>query len=406
MPLAFAASDGDDPGVPRLTPEEAAAVSAVLREPEWSRLGDDWPLPWVDTLERRWAEVHGASEAVAVSSGTVALELVLRALGLPAGDEVLVSAYGCPAVDVAVLAAGLTPIHVDIDPSTYCMSPVAAAAAVTPRTAAMVAVHFAGQPARLASLASVAERQGIALIEDACLAPGAAYDGKAVGAWGRAAVFSLGARKPVSAGEGGLVVTNDTALAEQVRRARSLGADPDTGDIVRPTGNYRLTALQAAVALPQLERLAADIARRERTAGGWSAILEGHPALAPLQQDPRARSAWAQFWLRYDEARGGLSRAELLERAQADGLPLFAGWERPNYTLGVYAPQRAAGWLRERGSGRDPHHYERTHCPHAEHAAYNEALLLDFPSLNSGPEVVGQISEGLRKLAAGLGITV
>lgn len=394
-----ASINSDDFRITRLTAEEAAEISRVLREPEWSRLGDDWPLSWVDRLESRWAEIHGAAHAVAVSSGTAALTLVLRALSLPAGDEVLIPAYGCPAVDVAVLGAGLTPVHVDIDPVTYAMSPVAAAAAITARTAAMVVVHFAGQPARLASLASVAERQGIALIEDACLAPGASYDGKPVGTWGQAAVFSLGVRKPISAGEGGLVTTSDGALAQRLRAARSLGADPETGDILQPTGNYRLTALQAAVALPQLERLSADIQRRQRAAETWIAALAESPALQPLARDPRASHTWAQFWLRYDEERGGMSRAELVERAQFAGLPLFCGWERPSYTLGVYAPQRAASWLRERGSGREPRHYEQTHCPRAEHAAFNEALLLDFPILNAEQDVIDQAAEGLRRLA-------
>src|SRR5439155_12480768 len=118
-----------------------------------------------------------------------------------------------------------------------CMSPAAAAAAVTPRTAGLIAVHFAGQPAGLGPLARVAERARLALVEDACLAPGAHYDGRPVGSWGRAAAFSLGVRKPVSAGEGGVVTTNDAGLAAAIRQARSLGADPHTGEIARATGN-------------------------------------------------------------------------------------------------------------------------------------------------------------------------
>ncbi|MGV3723604.1 MAG: DegT/DnrJ/EryC1/StrS family aminotransferase [Actinomycetota bacterium] len=395
----------DRPGSPersRLTVEEALAAASVLREAEWSRLGDDWPLPAVDLLEARWAAAHGSAHAIAGSSGTAALTLTLQALGGPTGDEVLIPAYGCPAVDAAVLAAGLTPVHVDLDPATYGMSPIAAAAAVTARTAAMIVVHFAGQPARLRSLASVAERQGIALIEDACLAPGGRYGGGSVGAWGHAAVFSLGVRKPISAGEGGLITTTDAALAERLRRSRSLGADPESGDLLATTGNYRLTALQAAVALPQLARLEADRLRREQAAELWTTSLGVDGALQPLDRDPQATHCWAQFWLRCNEELGGMSREQLVETAQAMGLPLFAGWSRPNHTLGVYAPQRAVSWLRERGSGREPAHYEHTHCPHAEHAAFNEALLLDFPTLNAGAEDVGLIAERLERLAAAI----
>lgn len=385
----------------RLTEAEAAEVAAVLRQTEWSRLGDDWPAPSLDLLEQRWAEVHGTAHAVALSSGTAALTLLLRALDLPEGDEVLIPAYGCPAVDVAIHAAGLTPVHVDLDPATYGMSPAAAAAALTPRTAALVAVHFAGQPAHLRSLAAIAERQGILLVEDACLAPGAAYDDRPVGSWGRAAVFSLGVGKPISAGEGGLVTTSDPQLAEALRRARSFGADPETGEIFAPTGNYRLTELQAAVALPQLARVEADRRRREAIATLWTEALAGSPVLRPLAHDPRARHAWAQFWLRYDEDAGGMSRDRFVERAQAAGLPLFAGWPRTNPTLGMYSRARATAWLQARGSGREPDHYEQGRFPHAEHAAYNEAVLLDFASLNGSREAVERVATLLPLLGGG-----
>lgn len=404
MPLALHGappirSDFPEPR-PRLSSEEAAEVAAVLRDPEWSRVADDAPLAALDRLEAEWAAAHQVPYAIAVSSGTAALTVALQALRLPIGDEVLVPAYGCPAVDIAVLAAGLTPIHVEIDPATGAISPMAAAGAITPRTGVMVAVHFAGQPARIGALARVAERAGIDLIEDACLAPSAEYRGLPVGAWGKAAIFSLGVGKPISAGEGGLVVTRDEALAAAVRRGRSLGVHPQSGDIFTPTGNFRLSALAAAVTLPQLARRESDRQRREKMAVALTATVAPYPWLQPLQQDPEvSQHAWAQYWLRYDETALGVSRAWLAAAICAEGIPLLTGWPQPNYCLGMYTPERAAVWLRARSSGRDPNHYAAVHCPQAEAWAFGEALLLDLAVMNSEAEIAGQFGEALARVS-------
>ncbi len=382
---------------PRLSPAEAEQAARVLRAAAWSRIGDDWPAPELDALEMAWALAHGAKDAVTVSSGTAALTLALLALEAPPGDEVLIPAYGCPAVDAAVLGAGLTPIHVDVQADTGCLSPLAAAAAVGPRTAALIAVHFAGQPAGLAALARVAERAGLALIEDACLAPGAAYDDRPVGSWGRAGVFSLGVGKPITAGEGGLVVTSDAALAARVRRFRSLGEDPATGEIPCLTGNYRLSSLQAAVALPQLARLAGDVARREAVAARLSAALPPGGPLRPLSRDPRVtRHGQAQFWLRLMDG-GVASRAAVVETLRSRSVPAYVPWAVPNYAQPCYLPARAAVWLRARDSGRDPTHYERTVCPAAAHYAFHEAIVLDADTLFALDAEVDRIAEALSR---------
>lgn len=386
---------------PRMSLEEAEAVAAVLREAEWSRLSDEVPLSALDRLEAEWAEAHQVTYALAVSSGTSSLTVALTALQLPPGDEVLVPAYGCPAVDVAVLAAGLTPIHVEIDPTTGSMSPIAAASAVTPRTGVLVVVHFAGQPARLGPLLRVAERAGIALIEDACLAPGAEYQVRPVGNWGKLAIFSLGAGKPISAGEGGLIVTDDGALAERLRRLRSLGAEAESGDIATPTSNYRLSALAAAVVLPQLQRREADRQRREEVALALTAASVPYPWLKPLERDAQVtRHSWAQFWLRYDEEALGMPRAWFAAAMRAEGLPLLTGWPHPNYCMAMYTPERAAEWLRARSSGRDPNHYSSAICPNAERWAFSEALLLDLPVLETEPSISLEFGEALARIEA------
>jgi dTDP-4-amino-4,6-dideoxygalactose transaminase len=230
----------------------------------------------------------------------------------------------------------------------------------------------------------VADRNGLAFIEDACLAPGLPSGPN------RAAVFSFGARKPVSAGEGGLVTTSDPALAAHVRRLRGLGADPQTGDISDPSGNYRLSALAAAAVLPQLDRLEADRARRVSAAARLREAVSGVEWLVPLRET--GWTACAQLWLRFNEETAGFARERLLEAAHTARVPLFPGWPRPNYCLGMYTPARAGLWLRDRSSGRASQHYEHTCCPQAERAAFSEALLLDLPSLEARePRVKGTV---------------
>jgi dTDP-4-amino-4,6-dideoxygalactose transaminase len=191
------------------------------------------------------------------------------------------------------------------------------------------------------------------------------------------------------------------AAWERTRR-RETSSDPETGDIVRPSGNYRLTALQAAVALPQLARLDRDVGRRAAAAAALAEALVA-PMFRPLARDPRVtRDSYAQFWIRYDPEAGGVSRERVARAVQAEGIPLFTGWCRPGYTHQVYTPGRAAKWLRERGSGRDPHHYERACCPGAERAAFDEALLLDFPILDGAAEVIRDAAAALTKVAEGL----
>ncbi|MGQ9733410.1 MAG: DegT/DnrJ/EryC1/StrS family aminotransferase, partial [Candidatus Zipacnadales bacterium] len=152
---------------------EVESLRQVLASGRWSWTDDAEEAEQTSALEAEFAAFHQARYAVAVSSGTAALTLALRAVELAPGDEVIVPAYNCIATDMAVLEAGGVPVHADIDPETYCLAPAAAEAALTERTRAVIPVHFAGQPADLEAFASLAERHGLALIEDAAVAPGA-----------------------------------------------------------------------------------------------------------------------------------------------------------------------------------------------------------------------------------------
>jgi dTDP-4-amino-4,6-dideoxygalactose transaminase len=392
-----------------LTAREAASVAAVLRAATWSALpGDEeWdyplsdlppsPLPCRDRLERELAAAHGARFGVAVASGTTALTLALHSLDLDAGDEVLVPAYGCVAPEMAVLAAGGVPIHVDIHPDRYALDPAALPPALSDRTRAVIVVHFAGRPADVRAVITAAP--GLAVLEDACMAPGAARDGQPVGSLGRAAVFSFGVDKPLHAGEGGLVVTDDIRVAVRCRRLRSLGLDPEAGDHLMPAGSHRMSELQAAALLPQWERRGRDRERRERSARRIEAALAGCALLRPLAGSGADEiDARAQLWLRYDEAAAGVPRRYFTAVVQAEGVPLYDGWKRPNYAYALFTAERAGRWLAKRGSSRPADFYERTVCPVAERAAFGEACLLPLGVLSASARDVDDACRGLEKV--------
>jgi dTDP-4-amino-4,6-dideoxygalactose transaminase len=404
MPLALLGGspvrEAPFPIRPLLTPAEQAEAAAVLGLGSWSTLSPGEPPEPIIQLERAWAEQHSGGEAIAVASGTTALSLALRAVGLAPGDEVIVPAYGCLAPEMAVLEAGGVPIHADIRPSDYCLAAEDVERRISERTRAIVAVHFGGQAADFAALAERSQQEGLWLIEDAALAPGAAGPRGPVGSLGIAAAFSLGVDKPIHAGEGGLILTRDAKLAAHCRALRSFGqvSAGEVPEYDRPGGNYRLTALQAAVALPQLARLEADRRHREENAHRILAALPPGSPLRPLTPAPGAH-AWTQLWLRFDPETG-VPRPRVVAALQAEGIPAFEGWDRPNYAHRLFTPERAAGLVRACSSPRAPDCYFKTHCPAAERAALEEALLLPLTVLRAAPGDVADVVCALEKLHA------
>jgi dTDP-4-amino-4,6-dideoxygalactose transaminase len=229
--------------------------------------------PELEGMERELAAYLGVAHAVGVSSGTDALLLAMMALGIGPGDEVVTSTYSFFATAGCVARLGATPVFVDIDPVTYNIDPAAAAAAVTPRTRAIIPVHLYGQSADLDPLIDLADRAGVPLIEDAAQAIGATYKGRMVGGFGRAGCFSFFPSKNLGAfGDGGLVTTNDGGLAASLRRMRQHGADRQYyHDVIG--GNFRLDALQAAILRVKLPHLAAWTEGRRRNAARYGELF-------------------------------------------------------------------------------------------------------------------------------------
>ena len=276
---------------PDITEAEIEAVVAVLRSPRLS-LG-----PKLEEFEQALAEYVGAEHAVGVSSGTAGLHLALIALGIGAGDEVIVPSFTFIAVANAVRYVGATPVFVDIDGESLNLDPARAEAAITPRTRALIAVHTFGRPAEMAVLVEIAQRHELRVIEDACEALGAEIGGRRVGTFGDAAVFAFYPNKQITTGEGGMLVTQDAAVARRVRALRNHGRYSDAWLEHAELGyNYRLAEMQCALGIVQLRRIEEILQRREAVARRYCELLRGNPEVRLPDVDvARIRLSWFVF---------------------------------------------------------------------------------------------------------------
>jgi dTDP-4-amino-4,6-dideoxygalactose transaminase len=235
----------------------------------------------VDRFEQEFAAYCGAAHAVGVDCGLSALELILRAYGIGPGDEVIVPTFTFTATAAAVTFAGAKPVFVDVDPLTYCIDVAQVEAAITPRTRAVIAVHFYGQPAEMDELRRVAERSALVVIEDACQAHGASHKGRKTGSLGDAAAFSFYPSKNLGAfGDGGMAVTDDADVADKIRAMRNCGQKRKNVHELAPF-NHRLDTLQAAVLRTKLRFLDRWNESRQRTAEGYERLLENCAVVTP-----------------------------------------------------------------------------------------------------------------------------
>jgi dTDP-4-amino-4,6-dideoxygalactose transaminase len=311
---------------PSIGPAEIAAVTDCLAS-GWLTGG-----PRVAQFEEAFAAAVGAGHAVAVSSATGGLHVALLAAGIGPGDEVITTPMTWAATGNMILAVGATPVLVDVDPDTLQIDPVAVGRAVGRRTKAILPVHFAGQPADLDALRAIADRHGLALIEDAAHALGSRYRGRPIGGGTTAAVFSFHPIKAITTGEGGMVTTDDPALAERLRLLRFHGIARDAWsrygkrgtpdyEIVALGFKYNMTDIQAALGLAQLARLEEFLEARTRIAGWYTDALARLPGVAMLASVTYpARHAWHLLVVRLANLDRDAVMQRLLERNIGVGL--------------------------------------------------------------------------------------
>lgn len=304
--------------------DDIAAVVATLRG-DWLTTG-----PAVGAFEQALAEVTGAADSVAVNSGTAALHAAMFALQVGPGDEVIVPAMTFAASSNCVIYQGGTPVFVDVDPSTLLIDPAQVEKRITPRTKAVVAVDYAGQPADYAALRALAERHGFALVADAAHSLGGSFGGARVGSIADLSTFSFHPVKHVTSGEGGAITTNDPALAARMRMFRTHGITSDARqreaagswfyEMVELGYNYRLTDFQCVLATSQLKHLRDWVARRQALAARYDAALQAFPWVSGLGHMPGACHAYHLYVARLDTDRLSVDRARVFAALRGEGI--------------------------------------------------------------------------------------
>jgi perosamine synthetase len=370
--------------------DDIAAVARVLRS-DWLTTG-----PMVAEFEAAFARIVSAPEAVAVSNGTAALHAAMFAIGIGPGDEVIVPPMTFAASANAVVYQGGTPVFADVDPDTLLIDPAKVAEQITPKTRAIVAVDYAGQPCDYDALrrvagSSTADRP-ILLVADACHALGGSDRRRAVGTLADLSAFSLHPVKHVTTGEGGAVTTSDPELAARMRTFRNHGITTDHRqrgeqaswiyEIVELGYNYRLTDIQCALGLSQLSKLARRVERRQAIADEYTRAFAALPEVRPLAVRAAVSHAYHLYVVRVDTARLSCDRATLFGALRREGIGVNVH----------YIPVHLHPFYRQR-FGHGP-----GLCPIAE-AAYEQILSLPmFPGMTAGD--VRDVIEALTKVVA------
>jgi len=281
---------------------------------------------FIDEFESRWAEYCGMRYGIAVSNGTAALEVAIKCLDLQSGDEGIIPAFTIISCAQAVIYSGGVPVLVDSDPRIWTMDVNQIEAKITSRTRAIMPVHIYGHPVDMDPVRTIAKKYDLRIVEDAAEAHGAEYRGQKCGGLGDISCFSFYANKIITTGEGGMLLTNSAQYAEKARSLRNLCFRPERRFYHTELGhNYRLTNLQAAVGLAQLERIDELIARKRRRAAAYNEGLRGVPGITLPVEEPWASNVYWMYGIVLDEALGydAVEFAQRLKKRGVDTRPFF-----------------------------------------------------------------------------------
>jgi dTDP-4-amino-4,6-dideoxygalactose transaminase len=383
------------PAWPYYDGNEDRALKEVLESRVW------WRTPGTKTLEfeKSFAKFHGARHGVAVTNGTAALEVTIAALGISAGDEVIVPNFTFVATASAVLFANAVPVLVDVDPETYCIDPDLVEDAITSRTKAIIAVHMGGHPADLDRLKKIASRKRLALIEDSAHAHASEWRGQRVGTFGVAGTFSFQSSKLITAGEGGMIISNNDKFEVQARSVHDCGRMPGEWFYSHFIygSNYRLSEWQGAILQVQLGRLDQQTKRRHHNARLLDRLLGAIPGITPQKLDDRCtrNGQYAYIFHVNKKEFAGLSTERFIEALNAEGIPHQASYP-PLHQLDVFR----SGQYRKRLSGKqakEKHKFLKEKFPVTQRAAW-ETVWLPQPVLLGDEEDMHEIAAAIAKL--------
>lgn len=367
---------------------DIAAVVEALRS-DWLTTG-----PRVAEFEQAFARVTGSVEAVAVSSGTAALHAIMHAAGIGVGDEVIVPAMTFAASANCVVYQGGRPVFADVRPDTLLLDPDSVVTKITSRTRAIVAVDYAGQACDYDVLLQIARERNLLLVADSCHSLGGSYQGRPVGSLASMSAFSLHPVKPITAGEGGMITTDDPELACRLRVFRNHGITTDHRqreqqgswfyEMVELGYNYRLTDIQCALGLSQLAKLPAWVERRQAIARRYDDALSGLDGIRALSVHPEVSHAYHLYVVRLDADALGLDRSAVFARLREQGVLVNVH----------YVPVHLHPFYRRQFGTRPGQ------CPVAE-AAYEQILSLPiFPAMSEAQ--VDRVAACAREIVAEL----
>lgn len=324
---------------------------------------------FVPELCRQLSEYHAVEHTLACCSGTAAIELALRGVGVQEGDEVILAAYDFKANFQNVLLLKALPVLIDLDPATFQLDPSQLTAAITPKTRVILVSHLHGGVVDMRRLREIAEPSGISIIEDACQNPGAILNGQRAGTWGDVGVLSFGGSKLLTSGRGGAILTSQSLIVERIKRY-----------VLRGNDAYPLSEIQAALVIPQLEALDAMNERRRHAVCRICSELIGLEGLAALQlPTEELQPGYYKLGFRFTASRFGLSREHFVSALRAEGIAMDAGF-RSNHLIHGSRRFRAVG--------------ELTEATRAD----REIVTLHHPVLLQDSSAIQQVVEAIRKV--------